>query len=365
MVLTGLRGVGKTVLLNEFGRLAEGHGYLHEPVELSDGDAIARVIARLARTALYRLSATRRTADRARRALGVLKAFTVSLPDGASISLDLDPIHGPADSGDLGRDLGAVFRELGETGRAHGAGILFTFDEMQYLREPELSALIVGLHRMHQLNLPFVVAGAGLPSMPGLAGEARSYAERLFSFPIIGSLDEQAAVAAIVDPAKEEGVAWDRAAVDRILELSLCYPYFIQEFAKQSWDAAAGSPIGLDDVMAAEPAAHSELDGSFFRTRFDRISDGERAYLRAMADLGVGPHQSGAVAARLGRRTNQIGPTRERLIRRGLVYSPRYGEVTFTVPLFDQFLRRVLGRGPQPPSTSAGRAKKRDLGHTS
>jgi hypothetical protein len=235
---------------------------------------------------------------------------------------------------------------------------------MQYLRAPELSALIVGLHRMHQLNLPFVVAGAALPSMPGLAGEARSYAERLFSFPIIGSLDEHAAADAIVDPAAAEDVVWERQAVDRILDLSLCYPYFIQEFAKQSWDAAPGPEIRLDDVMAAEPAARSELDGSFFRTRFDRLSDGERAYLRAMASLGVGPHTSGAVAERIGRRTNQVGPTRERLIRRGLVYSPRYGEVMFTVPLFDEFIRRVLGDGPQPPIASPGRAKKRERGST-
>jgi hypothetical protein len=344
MLLTGLRGVGKTVLLNEFGRVGEQHGYIHEHAECAEGADLRVIVALLARTALYRLSATRRAAERARRALGVLKGFTVSFPEGGSIGIDVEAVPGPADTGDMGHDLAGVFRELGECAAVHDAGVLFTLDELQYLDRSQLGVLIVGLHRIHQLNLPVVVAGAGLPSMPGLAGEAKSYAERLFSFPVIGSLDDTSAREALVRPALDEGVRWTPPAVRRVVELTQGYPYFVQEFGKHAWEAAPSTPIRLPDVDAATPGAHAELDHGFFRVRLDRLPDLERAYLGAIASLGAGPHRSGHVAQAMGKTTSQVGPVRDALLRRGLLWSPRYGEIAFTVPLFDEFLRRNRGR---------------------
>lgn len=344
MLLTGLRGVGKTVLLNEFGRLGERHGYIHEHAECAEGADPRVIVALLARTALYRLSATRRAAERARRALGVLKGFTVSFPEGGSIGIDVDAVPGPADTGDTGHDLAGVLRELGECAVVHDAGVLFTLDELQYLDRSQLGLLIVGLHRIHQLNLPVVVAGAGLPSMPGLAGEAKSYAERLFSFPVIGSLDDTSAREALLRPALDEGVTWTPPAVRRVVELTQGYPYFLQEFGKHAWEAAPSTPIRRPDVDAAAPGAHAELDHGFFRVRLDRLPDLERAYLAAIASLGAGPHRSGNVARAMGKTTSQVGPVRDALIRRGLLWSPRYGEIAFTVPLFDEFLRRSRGR---------------------
>lgn len=346
ILLTGLRGVGKTVLLNEFGRIAESNGWVHEHIEATEGTHVAGAVATLARRVLLELSVKERVKDRARTALGALRTFVkVHVPtgDGGALTIDLEPRPGLADSGDLDGDLGGVFREVGETARAANTGVLFTIDELQYLSKSELGALIVGLHRVSQLGLPLLVAGAGLPSLPGLAGEARSYAERLFSYVEVGSLGDVDARRALVEPVEEEGSEWQPGAVDRVLAQTEGYPYFLQEFGKQAWNVADGPTITIADVKASSTLALDELDHGFFRSRIDKTNDSERDYLRAMAGLdGQGPHPSGDVAGALGRTTTQVGPVRDSLIKRGLLYAPRHGVIAFTVPMFDQFIRRTL-----------------------
>jgi len=343
LMLTGLRGVGKTVLLREFGRTAEAHGWTHVPTEAAESQRFVESMATLVRKALLRLSAARRAAERARRALGILRSFLVrwNLPDGGELALGFDPIPGFADSGALDDDLAGLFAALGEFAQAHDTGVLFTVDEIQYLSQDELTALIMGLHRVSQDQLPFMIAGAGLPSLPSLAGEARSYAERLFSFPVIDSLPAGEAREALLSPAADEGVHWRPDALERIIDLTHGYPYFLQEFGKQAWDVAAGPDhITVADVEAAVPVAIHELDTGFFRVRIGRTTDAERAYLAAMGSLGPGPYGSGKVAAAMGKATTQVGPHRDALIKRGLCYSPRHGIIDFTVPMFDQFIRR-------------------------
>ena len=342
-MLTGLRGVGKTVMLNEFEHLAGGRGYFHEHIEVGeDGDLAPRLAAAIRRI-LLAMDARKRIGERIRRALGVLKAFSIRLPGGPELSIDVDSVSGPADSGDLATDLSGLFVEVGEVARDHDAGVLITIDELHYVALPTLEALVMGLHRAAQLRLPITIAGAGLPSLATLTGEAKSYAERMFTFPVIGSLPAEQAREALVVPAADEGVDWEPAALDRVLGVTEGYPYFLQEFGKRAWDAADGPrTITDDDVARSIPVATAELDDGFFRVRTGRTSDPERAYLRAMAELGPGPVRSGEVAALLQRKTTALGPTRDGLIRKALCYSPRYGEIDFTVPLFDGFMKRWL-----------------------
>jgi hypothetical protein len=345
MMLIGLRGVGKTVLLMEFGRIAEGHRWVHLQIEATDDIHFAGAMAMLVRKALLRLSAGQRMAARSRRAFGVLRSFQLRwhLSDGADLAIEFDPIPGQADSGVLDDDLSELFVEVGMLARDRGVGVLFTIDEIQYLSRADLSALIVGLHRVTQEQLPFMVAGAGLPSLPALAGQAKSYAERLFTFRSIDSLDQPEAEAALVAAADVEGVSWSHDALKRVVSITEGYPYFIQEFGQESWNVAVGpDDIVISDVEAAVPIAVDELDTGFFQARIGRTTDAERAYLVAMASLGIGPYNSGEVAAAMGKRTTQVGPHRDALIKRGLCYSPRHGVIAFTVPMFDQFIRRHL-----------------------
>ena len=345
-LLTGLRGVGKTVLLREFGRTAESHGWKHVPFEATDDLRFVESMARLARKALLRLSAGRRAAEHIRRALGILRSFSArwNLPDGNELALEFDPVRGFADSGALDDDLADLFVAIGELAREHDVGVLFTIDEVQYLSQGDLSTLIMGLHRVSQEQLPVMIAGAGLPSLPSLTGEAKSYAERLFAFPVIDNLPADQASEALSAPASDEGVTWQPGALERIVELTDGYPYFLQEFGKQAWDIAAGpNRITTADVEAAAAVANDELDSGFFRVRMGRATDAERAYLAAMASLGLGPYRSGEVATAMGKTTTQVGPHRDALIKRGLCYSPRHGIIDFTVPMFDQFIRRWMG----------------------
>ncbi len=349
IMLTGRRGVGKTVLLAEFASRAVGFGYVHEHIEAGDGMDFAREVASAVRRVLLQLEARQRQpiarAARAQvqRALGVLKAFSVRLPQGPEFTLEVAAVPGPADSGDLAIDLAGLLRETGEAARALSAGVLITLDELQYLAPQDLAALIVGMHRVEQVSLPIQVAGAGLPSLPGLLGEVRSYVERMFTFVDIGALSPPDIAEALSRPAWDEGVDWADEAILRVAEASEGYPYFLQEFGKTSWDVAPGpSHIGLEDVMQAIPVAEAELDGSFFRVRFDRTTDSERAYLRAMAHLGPGPHATAQVAKAMRRTVQQVGSVRDSLIHRGLCFAPRWGQIDFTVPMFDGFLRRAL-----------------------
>ena len=347
MMLKGLRGVGKTVLLNEFGRIAKQEGWIHAHLEATEDVRIASATAALTRRVLLELSVGARAKDRAARALGVLRSFIkVHVPlgrDAGSLVIDFEPQPGRADSGQLDGDLSGLFTEVGETAQDGGTGVFLTIDEIQYLGRSELSALIIGLHRVSQLGLPLLVAGAGLPSLPGLAGEARSYAERLFRYVDIGSLGHRDASKALTLPAEREGAGWSTNAVERVIRDTKGYPYFLQEFGKQAWNLATGTHITLDNVKAGTRLAIEDLDQGFFRARIDKTTDAERDYLRAMAALGgPGPYKSGDVSRHLGKKTTQTGPTRDSLIKRGLCYAPRHGELAFTVPMFDEFIRRAL-----------------------
>jgi hypothetical protein len=349
-LLTGLRGVGKTVLLNEFEDIAEGRGYFHEHIEVSEDGTVAPVLASALRRVLLAMDAKRRIGQAVLRALGVLKAFTLRLPDGPELSIDVEAVFGPADSGDLATDLAGLFVELGEVAQAHDTGILLTIDELHYVDLLTFTALIVGLHRASQRRLPITVAGAGLPTLASLTGDAKTYAERMFTLPRIGSLTEQQAIEALQTPASDGGVRWTDDALAFILPLTECFPYFLQEFGKRAWDVADGpNQITLDDVRRSVPLATAELDDGFFRVRTGSVSSSERAYLRAMAELGPGPVRSSEVANLLGKGPRAVGPVRDNLIKRALCYSPRWGEIAFTVPLFDQYMKRWL---PNPPAVN-------------
>jgi hypothetical protein len=275
-----------------------------------------------------------------KRALGVLKSFTFKFSEEASISLNVDAIVGSADSGVLAEDLTDLLVAVGEAVEDRGRGLLLAIDEVQYLSDKELGALITAVHRTVQLELPVILVGAGLPQLPGLAGNAKSYSERLFDFPEIGSLSDGDAKLVLAAPAKVLGVDFTDAALERLLEYTQGYPYFLQEWGSRVWNAAPDSPIGLDDVTLAAKEVQRRLDESFFRVRMDRLTPAEKHYLVAMAELGPGPHRSGDIAAQLGVKVESVAPRRSGLIKKGMLYSPAYGDTAFTVPMFDDFLRR-------------------------
>jgi len=295
----GLRGVGKTVLLNRFCEIAELEGFKVGFVEALESGEVRRLLAVRLRAILLDLDRGP-VATAARRALQVLKSFTYQLPDGSSVTLDVDALAGAADSGDLASDVTDLLVATGEAARARSTGVLLAIDEVQYLAAEDLGALITAIHRTNQLNLPVVLTGAGLPRLPGLAGEARSYAERLFEFPVVGSLSRADARDAIAIPAREAGVKIESAALELIAKRSHGYPYFLQEWAYHVWNHAPASPIRARDVTAAAPHVVRHLDESFFLIRYDRLTPREREYLQAMARLGPGPHRSGDIAAALG-----------------------------------------------------------------
>ena len=341
LLVTGLRGVGKTVLLDAFEGIAIERGWFASATEVTSDTRLAKIVATMTREALLDLRRVERVRDGARRALSILKAFTITTGVGVDIRVELDVEEGTADSGDLGRDLGDLFVEVGSIAKDAGRGVVFLLDEVQFLGRPDFEALIAGLHRSTRRQLPITVVGAGLPSLPRLAGEAKSYAERLFTFPTIGALSESAARLALVEPAAEEGVTITDGALERILELSGRYPYFLQQYGKHAWPTGANNLIHEQAVERAHELVLSVLDTEFFLVRFERATPAEQRYLAAMASLGDGPQRSGAVTRLLGyTSTTETGPTRDALIKKGLVYSPRHGLVDFTVPLFADFMRR-------------------------
>ena len=272
----------------------------------------------------------------------MLRSFTYQLPDGSSIQIGVDPTEGLGDSGVLSEDLTDLLEATGEAARDCQSGLVIAIDEVQYLTADELAAVITAIHRTTQRNLPVVLVGAGLPQLPGLAGDAKSYAERLFDFPTIGSLGAEEATAALVIPAQQLGVDYEDAAVELVVEESHGYPYFIQEWGSHAWNGATSSPITLDDIRSIRPSVIDQLDRNFFLVRFDRLTPKEKEYLKAMAELGPGPHRSGDIAARLGVKVESVGPRRSQLIGKGMIYSPAHGDTAFTVPLFDEYLNRTL-----------------------
>ncbi|MEO0513228.1 MAG: ATP-binding protein [Planctomycetota bacterium] len=344
-VLTGLRGVGKTVLLDRLMLDAQAEGITTIRIEAPEGRSLPSILAPELRRTLLGLSRIEEAKDLAARAMRGLAGFLGTMRlvyHDVQLHFDAEPEPGLADNGDLEADLQALFEAVGEAARAARTAVVLFVDEMQYIETKQLGALITALHRIAQRGLPITLVGAGLPQLPARFGTAKSYAERLFDVATIGPLSQDDAVLAIREPAAEEGADIEPAALDRIYELTAGYPYFLQEWGKQSWDVARSSPIRLKDVEIASEVAVVTLDASFFHVRFDRLSPSEKLYLRAMADLGPGPHRSGDIAEGIGRDVRSVAPVRNNLISKGMVWSPSYGDTAFTVPLFDQFMRRIV-----------------------
>lgn len=337
----GLRGVGKTVLLNRFREIAEDEGLRVGMIEAPETGSFPSLLAARLRRILYDLGSGT-VSNAVTKALRVLKTFSYQLPDGSRFSIDVDALKGFADSGHLPDDLSDLLVAVGEAAASRSSGVLVAVDEVQYLTELELAAMITAIHRTTQLNLPVVLVGAGLPQLPGLAGDAKSYAERLFDFPEIGSLALDDARAAIAIPASDVDVTYNPDALDAVVDAAHGYPYFLQEWGYHVWNAAEASPITKDDVAKVSPTVQAQLDHNFFLVRFDRLTPKEKEYLRAMAQLGPGPHRSGDIAAALGVRVETVAPRRSGLIQKGMIYSPAHGDTAFTVPLFDQFLQRAM-----------------------
>lgn len=345
VLMIGLRGVGKTVLLDRMRDNAEAAGLHTLRIEAPEGRSLPAILAPQLRQALLRLSRSEQARDLGRRALRALSGFAKALKvkyEDIEVGIDFDPEPGLADNGDLEHDLQALLEVAGRAAQAAGTALVLFIDELQYVEEEQLASLITALHRCAQQQVPVMLVGAGLPQLPGRMGRAKSYAERLFDFPFVGPLDAVAAREALEIPAKELGVAYEPTATERILAATEGYPYFLQEWGKHAWDAADDSPITLEDVEVASVTATAALDESFFRVRFDRLTPSEKRYLRAMAELGPGPHRSGDIAGLLGRKVTTLGPTRNQLIAKGMVWSPSHGDTAFTVPMFDQFMKRIM-----------------------
>jgi hypothetical protein len=343
--MVGLRGVGKTVLLDRMRDDAEAVGIQTVRIEAPESRSLPALLAPQFRQAMLRLSRNEKSKDLARRALSGLAGFARALKvkyQDIEVGVDFEPEPGLADNGDLEHDLLALLEVVGATAQQAGTALVLFVDELQYVEEDQLAALITALHRTAQRRLPVVLVGAGMPQLRGQMGRAKSYAERLFDFPEIGPLPEPAARIAIAKPAQDQGVVVSEDALRRIVDQTRGYPYVLQEWGKHAWDTADSSPITGDDVEIASRSAIAALDQSFFRVRFDRLIPMERRYLRAMAELGPGPHRSGDIADELQRKVTSLGPTRNQLIAKGMIWRPNHGDTAFTAPLFDEFMRRIM-----------------------
>jgi hypothetical protein len=345
LLLTGLRGVGKTVLLNEIERMARLDGYQTILLEAHEEKPLGELVYPALRSLLFELDRLAGAGDKVKRGLAVLRAFigSIKLTVGeVAVGLDIEPAKGTADSGDIEIDLPNLFQAIAEAAQERQTAVAILIDEIQYLSQKELGALIMAMHRMQQKQLPLVLLAAGLPVLPGMAGESKSYAERLFNFPDIGALSAPDSAKALRDPAREMGVEIEDDALQEVYRLTHGYPYFVQEWGYQAWNHATASPITLDVVEQITPAVIARLDKNFFRVRFDRLTPGERNFLRAMAHLGPDSHRTGDIAATLGTTVSGIGPVRAKLIKKGMIYSPAHGDMAFTVPLFDAFMLRAI-----------------------
>lgn len=345
LLMVGLRGVGKTVLLDQMRNDAEASGIHTVRIEAPESRSLPALLAPQLRLALLRLSrveSAKAVAQRALRGLaGFAKALKIKFND-IEVGLDFEPEPGLADNGDLEMDLAALLEEVGRAAKQADTALILFIDELQYIKEKEFAALISALHRCSQQKLPVGIVGAGLPQLRGRAGNAKSYAERLFDYPEIGPLSPDAAIQALTKPAEHENVRFEAAAVESIAARTKGYPYFLQEWGKHTWDIATQSPITIQDVETASTEAIAALDESFFRVRFDRLTPMQKRYLRAMAELGSGPHRSGDIAEKLQRKVTALAPVRNELIGKGMVWSPNHGDTAFTVPLFDEFMKRIM-----------------------
>jgi hypothetical protein len=327
---------------------AEGAGIHTLRIEAPESRSLPAILAPALRQALLRLSRIEQAKVLAQRALRALTGFATALKvkyRDIEVGFDFEPEPGLADNGDLEIDLQALLEAAGVAAREAGTALALFLDEMQYVEEDQLAALITSLHHTAQRGLPVILVGAGLPQLRGRMGNAKSYAERLFDFPEVGPLSAEEAGLAIEKPINDEGAEITREALELIVEETRGYPYFVQEWGKHSWEVAGASPITAEDVKNASTSAIAALDESFFRVRFDRLTPNEKRYLRAMAELGPGPHRSGDIAEALGRVVTALGPTRSNLISKGMIFSPNHGDTAFTVPLFDAFMRRIMPGG--------------------
>ncbi len=345
-VFYGLRGVGKTVLLNRIRTDSEARGFAAVRIEAPEGRSLPGILLPALRSTLLRLSRSDAAKAALKSAFGAMASFARALKvkyQDIEFGVDIEPAAGIADTGDLENDLGELLTAVGAAARQEGTAVVLYVDELQYVPEAQLASLIAALHTASQDQLPITMMAAGLPQLLGLSGRAKSYAERLFEFSPVDRLDDKAAQDALCIPAEKEGVAFEDAAIGDILKQTQGYPYFLQEWGKHSWDAADASPIQLQDTHVATRNALAELDASFFRVRFDRLTPLEKRYVQAMAHLGPGPHRSGDIADRMGRTVTSMAPLRNSLIAKGMIYSPAHGDTAFTVPLFDGFVRRTMG----------------------
>lgn len=344
-ILNGLRGVGKTVLLNELLEHVIGRGWITAKVEAEASGplpvSLSQSLVRGLRTATGR-----HPEPRLRRLLGIFKAFTLKVdPTGAmSFGIDVQPLHGVADSGRFPQDVAALFETLGETARDLGVGVLILIDELQEASGEELAAVNTAVHQVGQASvaLPVVLVGAGLPSLPAQLAEATSYAERLYDYRTIGLLDEEAARQALTVPATERGVEWDDESLVAATTSAGGYPYFIQAIGKHVWDNARSSPIGLDDVQVGLAAARREVDDGLYRSRWERATPAQRDLLRTLAVLGGDePAAVADIARSMGKsRTSDISVARNELMKKGLAYAPERGLLAFTVPGMHEFILR-------------------------
>lgn len=350
MFMVGLRGVGKTVLLNRVREMAEEQGYQALLIEAHESKSLPLLLLPPLRQVLFALDRMQNISQKVKRGLRVLRSFIggVKLKMGdAEFGLDIDPETGSADSGDLEADLAELFVAVGEAAADRGKAVAIIVDELQYMTEVEMSALIMAIHRVSQRNLPLVLIGAGLPQLVGLAGKSKSYAERLFIYPEVGALSLQDASLALQGPVSTQGVAFTTEALAEIFRVTQGYPYFLQEWGYQSWNMAQQSPIDLPLIKRTTIASTIRLDESFFRVRFDRLTPREKDYLSALAEMGAGNQRSGGVAERLGVKVQTIAPLRSSLIKKGMIYSPAHGDTAFTVPMFDDFMLRTMPDGPR------------------
>lgn len=344
-VFYGLRGVGKTVLLNRIRDEADTRGFATVHIEAPEGRSLPSILAPNLRALLLKLSRRQQAVDLFQRGLRAVAGFTKALKvkyQDIEVGIEVDVEPGLADSGDLELDLKDVLEAAAVAAKSCGTAIVLFIDELQYVPEEQLAALITALHSASQRQLPVTMVAAGLPQLLGQMGRAKSYAERLFEFIPVSRLDEQAAKMALCRPAEKEGIEFASESVAEIINQTQGYPYFLQEWGKHAWNSAHGSRIELEDAKNATHDALADLDASFFRVRFDRLTPVEKQYMRAMAALGPGPHRSGDIAARLGKKVTSVAPIRNSLIAKGMAYSPSHGDTAFTVPLFDGFLKRTM-----------------------
>ncbi len=345
LLLVGLRGVGKTVLLTRISQETEARDFVVVSIETPENRSLPALLIPALRTALLKLNRMSAAGDLGKRALRVLGGFVGAMKvkyQDIEFGLDLGSEPGVADSGDLEHDLVALFMEVGRAAKEKKTAFGLLIDEIQYIKEAEFAALIMALHKCTQNQLPVMLIGAGLPQLVGQAGRAKSYAERLFEYPQIGPLSKEATREALLAPAAKLGVEYEEAAIEEIYQQTQGYPYFLQEWGKYSWQCAEHSPILRSDVLFATDLAIAELDASFFRVRFDRLTPSEKRYLRAMAEIGATSQRSGDISSLLKREVQSVAPVRASLIAKGMIYSPSHGENSFTVPLFDGYLKRVM-----------------------